>query len=52
MNHANLDAYDCAEKGATLIHKSDKSAKKELIATIAEAAETFIGSIVAQVYTE
>lgn len=49
-NSYGANAYDCTEKGAALIHKSDKSAKKELIATIAEAAGTFTGAIVAQVY--
>ena len=42
-------AYDVTDKGATLMHKSDKIAKIELITAIAEVAGTFTGAIISQV---
>ena len=48
-NCYGANAYDVTDKGASLIHKNDKTAKKELITTIAEVAGTFTGAIISQV---
>lgn len=49
-NYYGANAYDVTAKGAALAHKNDKTAKKELITTIAEAAGTFTGAILSQIY--
>lgn len=48
-NCYGANAYDVTDKGATLMHKSDKIAKIELITAIAEVAGTFTGAIISQV---
>ena len=49
-NCYGANGYDVTDKGAALIHKNDKIAKRELITTIAEVAGTFTGAIISQVY--
>ena len=48
-NCYGANAYDVTDKGATLMHKNDKTAKTELITAIAEVAGTFTGAIISQV---
>ena len=48
-NCYGANAYDVTDKGAALMHKSDKIAKIELITTVAEVAGTFTGAIISKV---
>ena len=48
-NCYGANAYDVTDKGALLVHKTDKTAKKELITTISEAVGTFTGAVLSQV---
>ena len=49
-NCYGANAYDVTDKGAALTHKSDKTAKVELVNIIAEAAGRFTGAIISQIY--
>ena len=49
-NCYGANAYDVTDKGALLVHKTDKTAKKELITTISEAVGTFTGAVLSQIY--
>ncbi len=49
-NCYGANAYDCTDKGAELIHKSDNSSKKKLVNMVAEAAGLFTGAVISQVY--
>lgn len=49
-NCYGANAYDVTDKGAALTHKSDKTARVELMNIIAEAAGRFTGAIISQIY--
>lgn len=49
-NSYGANAYDVTDKGAALMHKSDKTAKVELVNIIAEAAGRFTGAVISQIY--
>lgn len=49
-NTYGANAYDCTILGDELIQKHPKTAKKELINTLASATGTFTGAVLAQIY--
>ena len=50
FNTYGANAYDCTPLGDDLINRTCKSAKKELINTIATAAGSFSGAVLSQVF--
>lgn len=50
LNQYGANYYDCTQKGESYFKNYNKKKSKELVAIASEAAGTFVGSIISQMY--